>query len=149
MGVDDIEKLGAKGTTVTTREFATPSNGSSYDGVLRRRKERTPPPPSINVFKHPKQWLKQEYLGWRFYTVLYASLAVAVFLWNFFALVGVVAVHGVDANGRITIHTGNCAQIKKTNMYVHWFISVFGTGYLSASAYTMVSLVQERLNSWY
>jgi hypothetical protein len=141
MAVDDIEKLGPKEVMVMTREFATVSNGSSLEGVIRARKERKSisTPPSVNVFKHPKQWVKQEYLGWRFYTVLYASLAVAVFLWNFLALVGVIAVHGIDANGRITVHTGKCAQIKKTNMYIHWFISVFGTGYLSASAYTMVS----------
>jgi hypothetical protein len=145
MGIDDIEKVGSKGPTVTTREFAAPSNGSTYEGVLRQRKKaRTPPPPSVNFFKHPKQWIKEEYLGWRFYTVLYASLAVAVFFWNLFALVGVIAVHGIDANGRVTILMGNCAQVKKTSMYIHWFISVFGTGYLSASAYTMASQIQKR-----
>lgn len=62
-------------------------------------------------------------------------------LWNFLALLGVMAVHGVDSSGRITIHTGGCARIKKENMYVHWFISVFGTGFLSASAYVMVSKI--------
>jgi hypothetical protein len=142
MAIDDIEKLGPKGVSVITREYATPSNASSFEGVVRARRERKsiPAPPSVNVFKHPRQWIKQEYLGWRFYTVLYASLAVAVLLWNFLALVGVIAVHGIDASGRIPLHTGKCAQIKKTSMYIHWFISVFGTGFLSASAYTMVSL---------
>jgi hypothetical protein len=139
MAFDDIEKVGPKGTTITMREFKTPSNGSSYAGELRGPRQRKPPPPSVNVFKHPVQWIKQEYLGWRFYTVLYASLAIAVFFWNLFALIGIIAVHGVDANGRVTIYTGNCVRVKKTSMYVHWFISVFGTGFLSASAYTMVS----------
>jgi hypothetical protein len=34
---------------------------------------------------------------------------------------------------------GSCSRIIKTNRYAHWFFSVFGTGYLSASAYVMVS----------
>jgi len=140
-GSDDIEALGPKGSSITMREFVSPSNGSAYEDALPRRKPSLPPPVSVNPFKHPKLWVKQELYSWRFYTVLYASLAVAVWIWNLFALIGVIAVHGVDDNGRVTLLTGGCSQIIKTNRYIHWFISVFGTGFLSASAYVMVSLL--------
>jgi hypothetical protein len=139
MAVDDIEKMDPKRAIVAHREIYTPSAISNYDAMPPQRKSRPPPPKSINVFKDPVGWFHQEYLSWRFYTVLYASLAVVVALWNLFTLIGVIAVHGVDPNGRVTIYEGNCARVKRTNMYVHWFISVFGTGFLSASAYVMVS----------
>lgn len=138
MSVDDIEKMDSKGAIITHREITTPS---SSDGIPATRKSRPPPPDSISVFKDPVGWYHQEYQSWRFYTVLYASLAAVVFLWNFLALIGIIAVHGVDPNGRVTIYEGNCARVKRTNMYVHWFISVFGTGFLSASAYVMVGCV--------
>jgi hypothetical protein len=141
MSVDDIEEMNPKGPFVRHEEISKHSAISSYELVPPpRRKSRPPPKKSINVFKDPVGWFHQEYLSWRFYTVLYASLAAIVMLWNLLTLIGVIAVHGVDPNGRVTIYEGNCARVKRTNMYVHWFISVFGTGFLSASAYVMVDI---------
>jgi hypothetical protein len=72
---------------------------------------------------------------------IYAALAALVVVVHVVALGAVAAYHPFDDSGRATITQGDCGRIINTNRYAHWFTSVFGTGYLSASAYVMVSFV--------
>lgn len=68
---------------------------------------------------------------------IYAALAALGLLVHIIALGAVAATHPFDGD-RATITIGSCNRIIATNRYVHWFTSVLGTGYLSASAFVMV-----------
>ena len=102
---------------------------------MRKRGEpRTVAPP---FWWSPKQWFKHELWSWRFYVWIYAALAALVVVVHVVALGAVAATHPFEGD-RSTITQGSCSRIIATNRYAHWFTSVFGTGYLSASAYVMV-----------
>jgi hypothetical protein len=114
---------------------------------MRQRGEpRTVAPP---FFWSPKAWFKHELWSWRFYVWIYAALAGLVILFHLIALVAVAATHPFDENGRSTVTEGSCSRIIKTSRYAHWFFSVFGTGYLSASAYVMVSTLSDSRTKFY
>jgi hypothetical protein len=133
--LDDIEKKGV--SVIMTERLSSPSSSSSHYVKRQRSAPRAPAP---NFFKSPKAWFKYELWSWRFYTWTYAALAFIVWLIHLFALIAVAAKHPFDANGRSTLYEGSCDQVVRTSRYVHWFISLFGMGYLSASAYVMVGL---------
>jgi hypothetical protein len=129
---------------VTTKQISSMSSSSSlskasfgWKPIRRRGEPRTVAPP---FWWSPKSWFKHEYLSWRFYVWIYAALAGIVVLVHLIALVAVAGTHPFDDNGRSTVTQGDCSRILKTSRYAHWFFSVFGTGYLSASAYVMVSV---------
>lgn len=103
---------------------------------MRQRGEpRTVAPP---FWWSPKAWFRHELWSWRFYVWIYAALAALVVIVHVVALGAVAASHPFDEDGRATVTQGDCSRIIATNRYAHWFTSVFGTGYLSASAYVMV-----------
>jgi hypothetical protein len=103
--------------------------------IRQRGEPRTVAPP---FWWSPKQWFLHELWSWRFYVWVYAALAAVVVVIHVIALGVIAATHPFDGD-RATVTTGSCNRIIATNRYVHWFTSVFGTGYLSASAYVMVS----------
>jgi hypothetical protein len=134
--LDDIEKKG--GVTVVMTERLSSGTSSSIPSHYVKRARSAPRTPAPNFFKSPKAWFKHEMWSWRFYTWTYAAFAFLVWLIHLFALIAAAAKHPFDANGRSTLYEGSCDQVVRTNRYVHWFISLFGMGYLSASAYVMV-----------
>lgn len=127
------------GTKVVDREVISVSSSSSL-GWKPIRKRGVPRPPGPNFFKSPGRWFKHELWSWRFYVWIYAALAGAVVIINMVVLIAVAVKRPFDTNGRSTLFEGSCQTVKNTNRYAHWFFSVFGTGYLSASAYVMVNL---------
>lgn len=135
--MDDIEKKGAISIVLKERfSSGTSSSTPSKHNVKRVRKEPRAAAPSF--FKSPTKWIKYELWSWRFYTWLYAALAIVAWFIQLFGLMAVGAKHPFDATGRSTLYEGSCDQVGRTNRYVHWFISLLGMGYLSASAYVMV-----------
>jgi hypothetical protein len=123
--------IGEKQMTVETQEYLHPSPISEVSEE---------PETTYSVFRQPRLWWKHNYLSWRFYTTIYAGLALLVTFIVLVATVSAIAAHGVDANGRITLYTGACSgSLKWSNFFAHLFISGLGTYMLSASAYVMVS----------
>lgn len=138
--MDDIEKKGGVSVVMTERlsSGASSSTPSKYNIKRARSGPRAAAP---NFFKSPKEWFKYEMWSWRFYTWTYAALAFVVWLIQLFGLMAVGARHPFDAAGRSTLYEGSCDQVTRTNRYIHWLISLFGMGYLSASAYVMVGTI--------
>jgi hypothetical protein len=127
--------LDEKVAETTIREYADPSLISPIsEACLDIVQEK-----QHSVFRHPKLWWRQNYRSWRFYTTIYAALAMLVTLIVFIATVTAIIVHGIDSNGRITIYEGSCSDMKWSNFFGRLFISGLGTYMLSASAYVMVS----------
>jgi hypothetical protein len=104
--------------------------------IRQRGQPRSVAPP---FWWSPKAWFRHEMWSWRFYVWIYAALAGLVVIVHVVALAAVAATHPFDDSGRSTITEGSCGHVIRTSRYAHWFTSVFGTGYLSASAYVMVS----------
>lgn len=134
--LDDIEKK--RGVSVVTTERPSSGTSSSSPSKYVKRQRKTPRAAAPNFFHSPKAWFMYELWSWRFYTWTYAALAFVVWLIQLCGLIAVAAKHPFDATGRSTLYEGSCDQVARTNRYVHWFISLFGMGYLSASAYVMV-----------
>lgn len=122
---------------VSQREVVSVSSSSSlgWKPIRQRGFTREYAP---KFFKSPRAWLKHEHMSWRAYVFMYGVLASVVALVNLFTLIGISLIHPFDSNGRATVFEGSCSKVLKNSRYAHWFFSLFGTGFLSASAYVMV-----------
>jgi len=139
---EDFEKKELR-YNVSERAVVSVSSTSSlgWKPIRQRGAPRTHAP---NFFKSPKAWFRHELWSWRFYVWMYGMGALIVALANLFTLIAISSQHPFDSNGRSTLFEGSCSQVQKSSRYAHWFFSVFGTGYLSASAYVIVSLLKIR-----
>jgi hypothetical protein len=135
--IPESEKLA---TTITTQEFVEFAPFSPFSPTSMHLEDEEP---IYSFFRQPRLWWKQNYLSWRFYTTIYAALALLVTFIVFVAMMAAMAVHGVDANGRITLYTGSCASIKWSSFFAKAFLSALGTYMLSASSYVMVSILSK------
>lgn len=102
--------------------------------------------PKYSVFKQPGAWWKQNYLSWRFYVTIYAAMALTVCFSILIGLVAAIGAHGVD-QGRVKLYEGSCQKARVSGIFAHGYISVLGTGFLSASCYVMVSGVAHSLRT--